>query len=69
VSPEKARALRERLARLGIREEDLDEQFVTSSGKGGQNVNKVATCVGRAVPWSSARAHARRGSTGTLHAS
>lgn len=45
VSPEKTRALRERLARLGIREEDLDEHFVTSGGKGGQNVNKVATCV------------------------
>jgi protein subunit release factor B len=45
VSPEKARALRERLARLGITEEDLDEHFVTSGGKGGQNVNKVATCV------------------------
>lgn len=35
----------ERLARLGIREEDLDESFVRSGGKGGQNVNKVATCV------------------------
>ena len=23
----------------------LDESFVTSGGKGGQNVNKVATCV------------------------
>ncbi len=30
---------------LGIREDDLDEQFVRSSGPGGQNVNKVATCV------------------------
>jgi protein subunit release factor B len=45
VSPEKARALGERLARLGIREEDLEEHFVQSGGKGGQNVNKVATCV------------------------
>ncbi len=45
VSPEKLRALRRRLAELGIREEDLREQFVTSQGKGGQNVNKVATCV------------------------
>ncbi len=45
VSAEKARALRERLLRLGIREDDLDEQFVHSGGRGGQNVNKVATCV------------------------
>ncbi len=45
VSPDKAQALRSRLAGLGIREEDLDEQFVRSGGKGGQNVNKVATCV------------------------
>jgi protein subunit release factor B len=42
---DRARALAERLARLGIREEDLDESFVQSGGKGGQNVNKVATCV------------------------
>src|SRR5580704_808662 len=42
---DRARALEERLARLGIRDEDLDESFVHSGGKGGQNVNKVATCV------------------------
>jgi len=45
VSTDKVRALRTRLDQLGIREDDLDEQFVTSGGKGGQNVNKVATCV------------------------
>jgi protein subunit release factor B len=42
---EKARELEQRLAELGVREEDLDESFVHSGGKGGQNVNKVATCV------------------------
>jgi protein subunit release factor B len=42
---DKARALEERLAKLGVRAEDLEESFVHSGGKGGQNVNKVATCV------------------------
>jgi len=45
VSPGKAQALAERLSRLGIREGDLDEHFIRSGGKGGQNVNKVSTCV------------------------
>lgn len=45
LSGDKARALEERLARLGVRPEDLEESFVHSGGKGGQNVNKVATCV------------------------
>ena len=45
VSPEKEQALAARLAELGIREEDLVEKFIRSGGHGGQNVNKVATCV------------------------
>jgi protein subunit release factor B len=31
--------------RLGIREEDLEETFIRSSGPGGQHVNKTSTCV------------------------
>jgi protein subunit release factor B len=33
------------MERLGVREADLDERFVRSGGPGGQNVNKVSTCV------------------------
>jgi peptide chain release factor len=45
VSIEKEQALKERMEKLGIRDEDLVEKFVRSGGHGGQNVNKVATCV------------------------
>jgi protein subunit release factor B len=45
VSPQKEQALRARMDALGVRDADLTEQFVRAQGKGGQNVNKVATCV------------------------
>jgi protein subunit release factor B len=45
VSPAKEQALAERMQRLGICEDDIEETFVRSSGRGGQNVNKVASCV------------------------
>lgn len=45
VSEEKNRWLQERMDGLGIREKDIEEKFIRSSGKGGQKVNKTSTCV------------------------
>jgi protein subunit release factor B len=45
ISPEKEKALAERMERLGISESDLRETFIRSSGPGGQKVNKASSCV------------------------
>ncbi len=45
VSPGKEEALLERMAALGISEDDIDESFIRGSGAGGQKINKTSSCV------------------------
>ena len=45
VTEAKANALIERMERCGLKESDISEKFIRSSGPGGQKVNKTATCV------------------------
>jgi len=45
ISANKQRELENRMLKLGILESDIDEKFIRSGGKGGQNVNKTSTCV------------------------
>jgi len=45
VGIDKEKRLAQMMSRLGIRDDDIAESFIRSRGPGGQNVNKVATCV------------------------
>jgi len=45
VTPAKEKALQEKMEELNIREEDIQETFIRSGGRGGQHVNKTSTCV------------------------
>lgn len=38
-------ALKQRMAKVGVKEADLIEKFVTGSGPGGQKINKTSSCV------------------------
>ena len=45
ISSAKQKELEEKLKKFNIKESDISEKFIHSSGNGGQNLNKVATCV------------------------
>ena len=45
VRESKVQQLAARMARLGIHESDIDEQFVRGSGAGGQKINKTSSTV------------------------
>jgi len=45
VTRKKQDELEARMAALGVREEDVQEKYIRSSGPGGQKVNKTASCV------------------------
>ncbi len=45
ISPEKWQKLRQRMADLDISEQDIDEHFTLSSGRGGQKLHKTESCV------------------------
>ena len=45
VGLDKEKALAAKMSHLGIKEADIVEKFVRSSGPGGQKVNKSSTCV------------------------
>lgn len=45
ISPNKWKQIEDRLSALGVYEKDIAEHFIRSSGHGGQNVNKVNSCV------------------------
>src|SRR4030042_1680039 len=45
VTRKKQEELEARMSALGVREAEIEEKYVRSSGPGGQNVNKTASCV------------------------
>ena len=45
VSKFKEEALKNKMRKLGIRKEDIEEKFIRARGRGGQRLNKVSTCV------------------------
>ena len=67
VTPQKHHELVTRMTRLGVTESALEEKFIRSGGKGGQNVNKVATCVYLRHPPSGVEIKMQRGRSQALN--
>jgi protein subunit release factor B len=45
ISKTKQENLTKKMERLGLKEADLSEKFIRGGGKGGQKINKTASCV------------------------
>ena len=45
ISPNKVKALFDRMERLGVKLEDIQEGFQKGGGSGGQKINKTSSCV------------------------
>ncbi|MCF7870077.1 MAG: peptide chain release factor-like protein [Candidatus Omnitrophica bacterium] len=45
ISKNKQKILKNKMMKLCIKEKDLYEKFIKGSGKGGQKINKTASCV------------------------
>jgi protein subunit release factor B len=45
VSKDKQDEIEARMEKLGVKDADLVEKFILGSGKGGQKINKTASCV------------------------
>ena len=45
ITEAKQKQLAERMGKLGLAEADIEEQFIRGSGRGGQKINKTASCV------------------------
>ena len=45
ISTAKQQQLERRMLELGIKDDDLTEKFILGSGRGGQKLNKTASCV------------------------